>query len=340
MSKKHNTKSFAGLNSSFKILVMLVLIAPILVAIIAYPESFTLSWNEGRGGFIFALVFIIFELLSNNSIDRKVTKKFYFVLGLSILSIGYFVAIESFGLRDLTEFSAYLSHVQLVDSWNWMWDYIVMGSFISSSLFILFGKKCYKITPATIIYLSGNAIILSLDAFFPYDTLGPLQMIVPVYLEIDESVIGFIDKYILDLGSGRTAIAEGNSLILSGLHGPFALRVFWPSAGVHSLIIYTLVMLAFLLKIDISVSKRLVYFIIGIIGTVSVNIIRIISLSLFPLLVTTNVSDWEEFHSVVGEVMFLPWLGIYLFTVMYIESKRQKIVVNDNKSHNTGRLRE
>jgi thaumarchaeosortase len=56
--------------------------------------------------------------------------------------------------------------------------------------------------------------------------------------------------------------------------------------------------------------------------------------------VTTNVSDWEEFHSVAGEVMFLPWLGIYLFTVMYIESKRHKIVVDDNNSHNTERLRE
>jgi hypothetical protein len=42
---------------------------------------------------------------------------------------------------------------------------------------------------------------------------------------------------------------------------------------------------------------------------------------LFALLITTNVSEWESFHSVAGEIMFLPWLGIYLASVMYLENK-------------------
>ena len=87
------------------------------------------------------------------------------------------------------------------------------------------------------------------------------------------------------------------------------------------MIIYTLVMLAFLLKMEIPIERKLVYFAIGIIGTATVNLIRIISLSLFALLITTNVSEWESFHSVAGEIMFLPWLGIYLASVMYLESK-------------------
>jgi thaumarchaeosortase len=80
-------------------------------------------------------------------------------------------------------------------------------------------------------------------------------------------------------------------------------------------------MLAFLLKMEIPLERKLVYFAIGIIGTATVNLIRIISLSLFALLITTNVSEWESFHSVAGEIMFLPWLGIYLASVMYLESK-------------------
>ena len=51
---------------------------------------------------------------------------------------------------------------------------------------------------------------------------------------------------------------------------------------------------------------------------------RIISLSLYALVVTTNVREWEAFHSVAGEIMFLPWLGIYLAIVMFTESKRIK----------------
>ena len=88
-------------------------------------------------------------------------------------------------------------------------------------------------------------------------------MIVPLYLEIDEVTINWVDKYLIDLGPGTPAVAEGNSLVLTGINGPFALRVFWPSAGVHSLIIYTLVMLAFLLKIEIPLNRRLAYFVIG-----------------------------------------------------------------------------
>ena len=179
-----------------------------------------------------------------------------------------------------------------------MWDFIVLVSFLTLSLFILFGTKFYTVAPAAIIYLAGNAIILSLDAFFPYDSLGPLQMIVPLYLELDEAIINWVDRYLIDLGPLTPAIAEGNSLVLTGLNGPFALRVFWPSAGVHSLVIYTVVMLAFLLKMQIPLERRVVYFVIGTLGTFIVNLVRIISLSFFPLLVTTNIQTWEGYHSI------------------------------------------
>ena len=90
------------------------------------------------------------------------------------------------------------------------------------------------------------------------------------------------------------------------------------------MIIFTLVMLAFLLKMDIPLKRKLIYFVIGTFGTVSVNVIRITSLSLYALVVTTNVSEWEAFHSVAGEIMFLPWLGIYLGIVMFVENKRMR----------------
>ena len=51
-------------------------------------------------------------------------------------------------------------------------------------------------------------------------------MIVPLYLEIDEAIINWVDRYLIDLGPSTPAMAEGNSLVLTGLNGPFALRVF------------------------------------------------------------------------------------------------------------------
>jgi thaumarchaeosortase len=124
-----------------------------------------------------------------------------------------------------------------------------------------------------------------------------------------------------DLG---TATAKDNLMLLSGDHGRMALQVFWPSAGVHSIIIFSLVMGAFLLKMNIQRNRKAVYFVLGIIGTIGVNVIRIFSLSAYALKVTTDAAEWEEFHSVAGTIMFVPWLFIFLLIVMIVESRRLK----------------
>jgi thaumarchaeosortase len=308
-------------------------LVPIVFAFILYPGSFTLSWNEGRGGFLFVLIFIVFELLSTPKLSMS-TGRLYIVCILSLSAIFYFASLGLFGFQEVIKSSASAYNVVLPDSWTWMWDFIVLALFLTSALFVLFGTRFLKVAPAAIIYLAGSAIILSLDAFFPYDSLGPLQIIVPFYLEIDEVVTNWMDKHVIDLGPGTPAAAEGNSLVLTVSNGPFALRVYWPSAGVNSLIIYSSIMLVFLLKMQIPTNRRVAYFVIGTLGTVAVNIVRIISLSFFPLLVTSNIQEWEGYHSIAGEVMFLPWLIIYLITIWNIEQKTKLYVTNNSNNSN------
>ena len=295
------------------IIAIILISSPILFALVAYPDTFSLSWNQGRGGFLFALAFIVAELLG---LKLEIpTKRLIAVIPLAVLTIVYLIALEN-GLREFIEESGEAYNVQLIFSWTWMWDFIIMAIFVVVSLFIIFGKKWIRIAPAGPIFLSGSAVILSLDAFFPYDTLGPLQYVVPYLVQTNAWIITA-----LDLG---TATARDNLLFLKGEHGPFALQVFWPSAGVHSVIIYSLVMMAFLLKMNIPRNRKAGYFVIGILGTIGVNMIRIFSLSIFALKVSTNVNEFEEFHSVAGEIMFLPWLFIFLLLVTFIETRRIK----------------
>jgi thaumarchaeosortase len=292
---------------------ILLISSPILFALVAYPDSFSLSWNQGRGGFLFALTFIVAELVGLKLTIP--TKRLLAVIPLAALTIAYLVGLE-YGLREYIQGGAEVYDVQLIFSWTWMWDFVVMATFVISSLFIFFGKKWIRIAPAGPIFLGGSAMILSLDAFFPYDTLGPLQYVVPYLVQANAWVIT-----VLDLG---VATARDNLLFLKGDHGPFALQVFWPSAGVHSVIIYSLVMMAFLLKMNIQRNRKAMYFVIGILGTIGVNMIRIFSLSLFALKVSTNAVEFEEFHGVAGEIMFLPWLFIFLLIVTAIETRRLK----------------
>jgi thaumarchaeosortase len=321
------TEGYTIFGISSSIAATLILISPILYTLVAYPDTFTLSWNEGRGGFLFATAFIAAELIG---LKYSLTKKrVLLVAGMAAITISYFVALP-YGLSDYIRNGKDVYNVSLVDSWMWMWDFIVMATFVASSLALLFGKNWYKIASAGAIYLAGSALILALDAFFPFDSLGPLQFIVPIYLQIDQGVVNFIDKSITNVGPqmqenpAAPAVAKSNLLVLNGLNGPFALQVFWPSAGVHSMIIYTLVMLALLLKMNMPLTRKMIYFAAGTLGTVSVNLVRIISLSLYALVVTTDVKEWEAFHSIAGEVMFLPWLGIYLGVVIYVENKRTR----------------
>ncbi len=300
---------------------IVIIASPILFALIAFPDSFSLSWNQGRGGFLFALVFIIAELIGLKIIISK--KRLIAVIPLSAMVIVDLIALEN-GLRDYLLTSSEQFNVQLIHSWIWMWDFIVMGIFITVALSIFFGKRWIRIAPAGPIFLAGSAIILSLDAFFPYDSLGPLQYVVPYLVQTNVWLVN-----VLDLG---TATARDNIMFLKGDFGPMVLQVFWPSAGVHSVIIYSLVMGAFLLKMNIPRNRKIVYFGLGIAGTIGVNMIRIFSLSWYALKVTTDAKQWEEFHSVAGEIMFLPWLFVFLLIVILIETRRLKKLESEGKS--------
>ena len=298
-------------NKSLTIGILLV-ISPILFCLVAYPDSFSLSWNQGRGGFLFAMAFIVAEIVGIKYVIPR--KRFLYCIPLIAITITFFAALP-FGLHDYI--------MSLVDvfgvleySWAWLFDFTVIAIFVTSTLAILFGKKWIRIAPAGPIFLSGSAIILALDSFFPYDTLGPLQYIVPYFVQANVWVITA-----LDLG---VATARDNLMFLNGEFGPFAMQVFWPSAGVHSIIIYSLVMMAFLIKMRIPKNRKIMYFAIGIAGTIFVNMIRIFSLSVYALKVTTDPKAWEEFHSVAGEIMFLPWLFIFLLIVTAVETKRLK----------------
>src|SRR5829696_10511811 len=91
-----------------------VLVAPIIFAFVMYPGSFTLSWNEGRGGFVFALIFIVFELTSTRDF-RTSSKRLYIVCALCILTILYLASPETVGIKKVIGHSAPTFGVVLLD---------------------------------------------------------------------------------------------------------------------------------------------------------------------------------------------------------------------------------
>ncbi|MEM4232303.1 MAG: hypothetical protein QXM77_07220, partial [Candidatus Nitrosocaldus sp.] len=42
--------------------ILILLASPVLYTLVIAPDTFQMGWNEGRGGFLFALAFIVAEI--------------------------------------------------------------------------------------------------------------------------------------------------------------------------------------------------------------------------------------------------------------------------------------
>ena len=71
--------------------------------------------------------------------DCNLKKRLLAVIPIALLTISYLISLEN-GLRDYIIESAEQFDVQLIYSWTWMWDFVVMAIFIVVALSIFFGK--------------------------------------------------------------------------------------------------------------------------------------------------------------------------------------------------------
>src|SRR5690348_17807644 len=74
-------------------------------------------------------------------------KRLLAIIPLAIVVIIYLTSLE-FGLKDYLVSVAPNFHVQLKDSWTWMWDFIIIAAFFMISMTILFGKRWIRVSPA------------------------------------------------------------------------------------------------------------------------------------------------------------------------------------------------
>ena len=69
---------------------ILIISSPILFAMIVFPDSISWSWNEGRGGYLFALVFVVAELIGLKIVISK--KRLLAVIPMAVIAISYLVS--------------------------------------------------------------------------------------------------------------------------------------------------------------------------------------------------------------------------------------------------------
>lgn len=88
---------------------------------------------------------------------------------------------------------------------------------------------------------------------------------------------------------GRVSVLEVNNIPLFGIG--------WICAGVESLVIYTIVIFLFLKKSNITIKRKIFYFVAGAVVTYFLNIFRIFTLAMIAL---SGGNIWP-FHNFYGQ---------------------------------------
>jgi thaumarchaeosortase len=202
-------------------------------------------------------------------------------------------------------------------------DFIIYAIFSIVITSILYSPSAIPLLVTPVIYAIGSGILDMMDAFFPEDSLAFLQIWVYVIWNVVVfilSLMGFHTSVKAPFGTipPPTVLLQGNRLSLWGFKGPITLAIFWPSSGVVSMIVYSLVIVVLMVKLDAPRRRKAAYAAIGATGTYFVNVIRI---TLIVLYVTYISLDVEAFHQSIGEVLFICWIFIYLLLVIRVENR-------------------
>jgi thaumarchaeosortase len=296
------------------------------------PNSFSLIWfyqrEVARAGFVFVFFLVAWDFHDSRNQFKMTRAKWRYALAGIVLA-----ALLSYYYESVfnTDYIRVYVTSQLGVSQQSTLSFLLAAEFFFYALFclaitaILYSPSTTALMVTPVIYALGSGILDSMDAYFPQNSLAFLQVWVYVIWNVVVFLLGLMGFHtsVNSTTPQSPPIAlwvPPNSLFLMGEKGPpVTLTIFWPSSGVVSMIVYSLVIVVLMVKLDAPRKRKALYAIVGAAGTYFVNVIRI---TLIVLYVTYISLDVETFHESIGEVLFIAWIFIFLLTVIRMENRR------------------
>ena len=312
--------------SLIKIVPLISFVITCLWLYLLYPPSFELMW-KGRTFQLFFVWLIIIELILNwESIQiKKITffsiKSLGYITSLT-LPIVYVVVSNYLGLNEII---TNLSQQMDIQWWNSMAlsvEYLVFTLLFCLILFFSFGKNGLKEFSVPLFFLGVVGALYTIDNIFPYGEFTPFQLMVPTTAMLAAIILGF-------MGYDTTLITIGNMSRLTATDPSIALRsatfdIAWPCAGIESLLIYSVIILLFLKRTQISRKGKITYFMIGSLITYFINVLRIVTIFLIGM----DQGDFQVFHFYYGPLYSISWIIIYPLIILATQKFWKKLKAN------------
>jgi thaumarchaeosortase len=307
-------------------LLFLAFIVPIIILYILDAGSFDYLWKGRAPYLLFLWLFFVETFLGwkklKEDFDIGWTKKTVLAALILILPTIYAVGLN-FGLQNGIQELGKIIGVPaeqygewyLTHSWPFSFEYILFGLFFIASIWLLHGKRGLKTYAVSCFFIGGVGIFYMIDTFYPYGTFTFLQSFVPVTVYGAISILNILGYGTRTFSSG----SDGLGLTVAGANSSYSAIVSWSCGGSHSLFLYSFMIMLFLRGSSITRTRKIIYVVLGALGTFLVNILRIVAILLTG--VNSGASLAATFHEFYGEFFFIAWMFIYLTLIYLIESR-------------------
>jgi thaumarchaeosortase len=320
------------------------LVAPIVYLVVIDSASFAVFWfwgdQIGRAGFAFILFIVAWEWFDSRQrlTARRGTRRLFVASAVTVALFAYYwervtndawtrsmrVLITSqFGVSQEAPLSFLLAM-----------DYLLYAIFSLCIVAVFYGPRSIRLMITPAIYAVGSGVLDLMDAFYPEDSLAFMQTWVYLIWNVVLGILVILGFRIASPGSVTppSILLRGNQLSLWGYKGFIRILIFWPSSGVVSMIMYSLVLIILLIKLDAPRRRKATYAAIGALGTYFANVFRIILIILYVAYISLDV---KTFHDSIGEIIFLTWILGFLY---FVVSRENRLSRKSAKSPISGRL--
>lgn len=313
---------------------------------------FDYTWKGRLFLLFFIWLFILESFLNLDSLKEENLNnrhrsrlKIAIILVCAAIPLIYIVAINFLGLDqvvlgvgDLLRGDYWRTIVganwgnSLQGDWPMSLEYVVFTVSFLPTILLAYGKKGLSVFALSAALVAGVAIVYMIDTMFPYGTFMPFQAFAlptAACAAVLLQALGIPFTMAYTPGYSAPII----SVTANGISIPTS--VAWPCAGVHSLFLYTIIILLLFRKSDISGTRKLAYFIAGAAGTYFMNILRIVSY--FVILINQGQEPALIFHNVYGELYFFSFILAYIILIVGIQKYRliekAKLLISKRSYH-------